>query len=426
MTETDSKPTESSPATKPSDGTRKKRSARKLVSRTLTLLFLGGVAALLVVAVMPKPIPVDAAEVTRGPLEVTIDEDGVTRVKDRYVVSLPLTGTLGRLELRAGDAVTESAVLARVEPLAPQLLDARSRSQAEARVAAAQAAQRQARAAVARAEAALALATQMEERQTQLAARDGATQAALDQARFEARARQEELTSARFGVRVADYEVRMAEAAVGRFVSARGKPRETQEQLEVPSPITGRVLRVIHEQEGVAQAGTPILELGDPAALEVVVDVLTADAVQIEPGAQVALVRWGGERALTGRVQRVEPSAFTKISALGVEEQRVNVVVDLTSPREQWEALGDGFRVEARIRVWREDEVVRIPSSALFRHEEGWAVYVIEGEVAKLRGVAIGRRNGFEAQVTDGLDAGAMVIVHPSDQVRDGVQVRVR
>jgi HlyD family secretion protein len=408
------------------NGTRKKVNVRKIVSRTVTVLFLGGIAALLVIAAMPKPVPVDVAEVARGPLEVTIDEDGVTRVKDRYVVSLPLTGSLGRLELRAGDAVVEGGVLARVEPMAPQLLDERSRTQADARVAASQAAQRQARAAVARAEAALALAQQTEQRQVQLAERGGAPQTTLDQARFEARARQEELTSARFGVRVADYEVRMAQAAAGRMADARGKPDEAQDQLEVPSPIDGRVLRVLHQQEGVAQAGTPLLELGDPAALEVVVDVLTADAVQIQPGAQVELVRWGGERALMGRVQRVEPSAFTKISALGVEEQRVNVVIELASPREEWEALGDGFRVEARIRVWREDDVVRIPSSALFRHEEGWAVYVIEGEQARLRVVQVGRRNGFEAQITEGLEPGARVVVHPSEQVVDGVTVRVR
>lgn len=406
---------------------RKKVNVRKIISRTITVLFLGGIAALLVIAAIPKPIPVDVAEVARGTLEVTIDEDGVTRVKDRYVVSLPLTGSLGRLELRAGDSVSEGGVLARVEPMAPQLLDERSRTQAEARVAASQAAQRQSRAAVARAEAALSLAQQMEQRQTQLAERGGAPQATLDQARFEARARQEELTSARFGVRVADYEVRMAQAAVGRFEGARGKPDdEPQDQLEVPSPIGGRVLRVLHQQEGVAQAGTPLLELGDPAALEVVVDVLTADAVQIEPGAHVELVRWGGAETLTGRVQRVEPSAFTKISALGVEEQRVNVVIELTSPREQWVALGDGFRVEAHIRVWREDDVMRIPSSALFRHEEGWAVYVVEGEQARLRVVEVGRRNGFEAQITEGLEPGAMVVVHPSEQVQDGVSVRVR
>ncbi|MEZ4250414.1 MAG: efflux RND transporter periplasmic adaptor subunit [Polyangiales bacterium] len=408
------------------NGKKKKRNVRKVISRVLTILFVGGVAALLVVAAMPKPVPVDVAEVARGPLEVTIDEDGITRVKDRYVVSLPLTGSLGRLELRAGDAVSEGGVLARLEPMAPQLLDERSRTQAEARVAAAQAAQRQARAAVARAEAALALAQQTEQRQTQLAERGGAAQVTLDQARFEARARQEELTSARFGVRVADYEVRMAQAAVGRIADARGKPDDAQEQLEVPSPITGRVLRVLHQQEGVVQAGTPVLELGDPSALEVVVDVLTADAVQIEPGANVELVRWGGPDTLTGRVQRVEPSAFTKISALGVEEQRVNVVVEITSPREQWEALGDNFRVEAHIRVWREEDVVRIPSSALFRRDEGWAVYAIDGEVARLRHVEVGRRNGFEAQITEGLEAGVQVIVHPSESVTDGVMVRAR
>ena len=398
-----------------------KTNVRRMIRRLITGLFLAGVVALIVVASLPKPVPVDVAEVVRGVLEVTVDQDGQTRVKDRYVVSAPLTGTLGRLELRAGDSIEEGDVIARIAPLAPQLMDARSRAQSEARVQAALAGQRQARASVARAEAAMELATQLFERQRTLAERGGVSQQALDQARFEARARTEELTSARFGVRVADYEVRMARAALG------GVDSEAEEGMEVPAPVAGRVLRVVHQSEGVIQAGSPLVEIGDPAALEIAVDVLTADAVHIQPGAFVALERWGGEKSLEGHVQRVEPSAFTKISALGVEEQRVNVVIDIDSERDQWEALGDGYRVEARIRVWREEDALSVPSSALFRHDDGWAVYrVSEDGAATLTAIEVGRRNGLRAQILEGLDEGARVVVHPSDQVVDGVAVRIR
>lgn len=397
-----------------------KGNSRRIVRRVITGVFLAGVVGLIVLASLPKPVPVDVAEVARGPLEVTVDQDGQTRVKDRYVVSAPLTGTLGRLELRAGDVIDEGSIVARIAPLAPQLMDARSRAQSEARVQASLASQRQARAAVSRAEAATQLANQMYERQQALAERGGVSQQALDQSRFEARARREELTSARFGVRVADYEVRMARAALG------GVDSEAEEGMEVPSPVGGRVLRVVQQSEGVIQAGTPLVEIGDPSGLEIAVDVLTADAVHIQPGAFVTLERWGGDKALEGHVQRVEPSAFTKVSALGVEEQRVNVVIDIDSERDQWEALGDGYRIEARIRIWREDDALSIPSSALFRHEDGWAVYRVRGESVALTEVDVGRRNGLRAQILEGVSEGDQVVVHPSDQVVDGVSVRIR
>lgn len=212
----------------------------------------------------------------------------------------------------------------------------------------------------------------------------------------------------------------MARAALG------GVDSEAEEGMEVPSPVGGRVLRLVQQSEGVIQAGTPLVEIGDPSGLEIAVDVLTADAVHIQPGAFVTLERWGGDKALEGHVQRVEPSAFTKVSALGVEEQRVNVVIDIDSERDQWEALGDGYRIEARIRIWREDEALSIPSSALFRHEDGWAVYRVRGESVALTEVDVGRRNGLRAQILEGVSEGDRVVVHPSDQVVDGVSVRIR
>lgn len=397
-----------------------KTKTSRIIRRVVGALFALGVVALIVVASLPKPVPVDTAEVVRGPLEVTVDEDGRTRVEDRFVVDAPIGGRVGRPELQAGDPITEGQVVARIAPLPPQLMDPRSRAQAEARVASARAAQRQARASVSRAQAAAEQAERDRERQTRLSKSGGVAAAAAERATYEARARSEELTSARFGVRVADYELRMAQAALGRHGDADG------DQMEVPAPIDGRVLRVLQESEGVVQAGTPLLEVGDPAALEIVVDVLTADAVRIQSGAPVRIERWGGEVALEGRVRRIEPSAFTKVSALGVEEQRVNVVIGIESPRERWEVLGDGYRVEARIRVWRDDDVLQVPSSALFRTDEGWAVFVVEGEQAARRLVEVGRQTGIDAAIESGLEAGERVIVHPSDQIADGVGVELR
>lgn len=211
----------------------------------------------------------------------------------------------------------------------------------------------------------------------------------------------------------------MAQAALGYGESGG-------EQMEVPAPIEGRVLRVLQESEGVVAPGSPLVEVGDPAALEIVVDVLTADAVRIQPGAPVRIERWGGDEDLEGRVRRVEPSAFTKVSALGVEEQRVNVVIAIESPREEWEALGDGYRVEARIRVWRDEDVLQVPTSALFRTDDGWAVFVVSDGVAKRKAVEVDRQTGVATAITSGLEAGEEVILHPSDQITDGVSVEPR
>lgn len=396
-----------------------KNRLRRIAGKVLGGLFLAAVAAMIVVASLPKPKPVDTATIERGVLEVTVDEDGITRVKDRYTISAPLSGNLARIEQNPGDKLAEGAVLARIVPVASPLLDDRSQAVAESRVAQARAAQRQARSTIARAEAAFNFATSERQRIEGLADAGGASQQALDQARFEERARREELASTRFAARVADHEVRMASTAAGR-IESRG---ESDEQMEVTAPTAGQILRLLREDEGVISAGTPLMEIGDPEALEVVVDVLTADAVRIDPGAPVSLERWGGESALEGHVRRVEPSAFTETSSLGVREQRVNVVIDIDSEQELWAALGDGFRIEARIRVWREVDALKVPESALFRQGEGWAVYVNDGGVATRREVQLGRRNGIEAQVTGGLSEGDEVILHPSDTLVEGDEV---
>jgi HlyD family secretion protein len=397
------------------------RVAWRWIKRGLLAAFALGGIALIVVALLPKPVPVDVVTVERGSMTVTVDEDGQARVKDRYVVSAPLSGRVARIELEAGDEVEQGDVLARIAPLDAPLLDERSRGTAEARVAASEAAKRQTAAQIQRAEAALAFAKGEAARYRELIANRAVTQQALEQALLNERTAAAELDSTRFAQRVADYELQMARAALGHL----GRKAGDSDQLLVPAPVTGRVLEVLNKSEGVVQPGTPLLELGDPNALELVVDVLTSDAVKIRPNARVTIDRWGGP-AVEGRVRLVEPSAFTRLSALGVEEQRVNVVIDLVAPRESYRALGDGYRIEAHIVVWQSDDALRVPASAVFRHDDGWAVYRVDGTIARLSPVALGERNAREVQIVEGLEAGARVVLHPSDRVRDGVEVVAR
>lgn len=410
-------------STKPKASIAKARNAKKktdvglIVKRVLEVLVALAVVGGIVYAAIPKPVPVETASVVKGALVVTVDEDGKTRLKDRFVVSAPLAGNLARIELRAGDRVEQGQVLTRIVPLRSPLLDARSKTEAGARVSAAQAASQQADAQIERARTALDFAIKESQRSQELLQRNSLSAQQAERSLLEQRAREADLTSATFGAKVAAHELRMARAALGQLTD-----KDTGEQLEVPSPIGGRVVRVIQESEGVVQPGTQLLELGDATALEIVVDVLTKDAVAIRPKSPVSIEEWGGE-PLPARVRLVEPSAFTRTSALGVEEQRVNAIVDLAAPHEQWQALGDGYRVEARIEVFRADDAVKVPSSALFRRDGGWAVFVVEGEAARLRTLKTGRRNDREVEVLEGLGAGDVVILHPSDRVQDGVEI---
>lgn len=399
-----------------------KRSLVRWLGRFLAGGALLGLVVLIALAMMPDPVPVDVVEVSRAPLIVTVDEDGRARVKNRHVVSAPLSGSLARIELRPGDQVEAGKIIARIVPLEAPLLDVRSKGQAEARVAAAAAAQRQAKAQIERAQAALEFAQANAARMEQVIERGAGTQLQLEQARLEARTAAAELESARFGATVADYEVRMARALLGRL---GGKTGPIDDQFEVPAPVTGRVLKVMQESEGVVQAGSALVEIADPSALEVAVDVLTRDAVRIAPGNRVALDRWGGE-TLDGRVRLVEPSAFSRTSALGVEEQRVNVVIDLVDPRERWAALGDGYRIEAHIVVWETEDVLQVAPSSLFRHDGAWAAYRLRDGQAELAPVTLGERTSRAVQIVRGLEAGDEVVAHPSDRVHGGVQLTKR
>ena len=395
---------------------------RRWVRRGLIALAVLAVVALIVVAWLPNPVEVEVATVTRGPLVVTVNEDGRTRVKDRYIVSAPVTGNLARHELEAGDAIEEQQVLARLVPLPPPLLDARTRAEAKARVDAAMAALRQAESTVKRARFQRDFEKQEYDRVLAVVQQGGLAKSDADRAVSTYRSSEEDLHSAEFGARVADHQLELARTALSQL----SVKAEDTEQLEIKSPVAGQVLRVFQESEGVVQSGTPILEVGDPSALEIVVDVLSQDATRIPARAPTLIERWGGKNPLHGHVRVVEPSAFTKLSALGVEEQRVNVIVDLDDDRTLWSTLGDGYRVEARISVWEGQDVLKVPASAVFRSEEAWATFVVEEGTAVLRRVDIGESNGLETEVLSGLQEGDTVIAYPSDSVRDGVSVEPR
>jgi HlyD family secretion protein len=385
---------------------------------------LAGLAAIagLVWAWLPKPVPVDVATVGRGMLRVTVDEDGRTRVKDRYVVSAPLLASTARSELHPGDHVSERQLLARLMPLEPALLDARTRAQAERRVASAVAGRKQAESAVARAQSVLQYASAESERQRELSKHGATAERALETAVLQERTAREELASSQFALRVAGYEVEMARLNLDRESGGA----LAKDNIEIVSPVEGQILRVIQESAGVVQPGTPLVELGDVKALEIVADVLTSDAVHIKPSARAWIERWGGEAALAAHVRSIEPSAFTRVSALGVEEQRVNVILDLDEPYTKWSALGDGYRVEVRMLTWQGDDVLVVPESAIFRRNERWATFAVRDGKAELVFVEVGHRNGETAEVLGGLSEGMEVIVHPSDRVVPGIEIARR
>lgn len=379
--------------------------------------------ALLAFGFRPTPLLVDGEPVERGHLEITIDDEGRTRVADRYQISAPVAAQARRITLEVGDAVAAGDVLVRLDALPAPALDVRSVQAARAQVAAASSLLASAREEVKAAQAAAGFARNEAERLERLG-RDGMVPRNLvEQAQTEARRAEAALASARFRVRTAEHELAAARTALAY---AGGQDPGASGVIELRSPVAGRVLRRHFESARVVQPGEPILEIGDPARLEAEVDVLSADAVRIAPGMRVWLERWGSAEPLEGRVKRIEPTAFTKISALGVEEQRVWVIVDLVSPQAQWERLGDGYRVNARFVLWEADNVLKVPTSSLFRADGGWAAFVVDNGRARQRTVGIGQRGTLHSEVTGGLSAGEIVIVHPDRDVADGRRVRLR
>ncbi|MEJ2513833.1 MAG: HlyD family efflux transporter periplasmic adaptor subunit [Gammaproteobacteria bacterium] len=379
------------------------------------------VAAGLVWGFWPRPVKVETAEVARQAMDVAVEEEGRTRVKERYELYAPVAGYLRRIELEAGDAVESGQVLVELEPLRSAVLDPRSRAEAEARVRAAGSALERARNEMERARAQAELADEQFERRRDLLTRELISRSEYDQAESDQRAADAALEAARSAVQVARYDLAAAEAVLE--YSAAGESGGPAETVELRSPVTGVVLKRFRESEGVVDSGTPLLEVGDPAQLEVEVEVLSRDAVRIAPGGTVYFERWGGGQAIEGQVRNIEPQGFTKISALGVEEQRVLVIADFVAPREAWERLGDGYRVEARFIVWSREDALTVPASALFRRDGAWSTFRVDGGEAELVPVEVGENNGLVAEVLGGLAEGDAVIVHPDDEVSDGAHV---
>lgn len=393
------------------------------------LILWGGalvvVVALIALASRPRPVPVDMASVVRGTLSVTLDEEGETRVRDRFEISAPVAGRVLRIELEPGDRVLAGeSVLASFLPASPVPLDPRQRAEAQAAVEAAEAMVGQAEALHEQAAQERAFAESTLNRLRRLQEEGVTSEEQLEIAQLELDTRQEALEAAEFAVRDARGKLAVARARVQRF---RFRPGDAgtgnPEAIQIFSPVDGVVLRRLRESEAVVPAGEPLLEVGDPRELEVVTDYLSNDAVRMRAGQSAFIDRWGGDRPLRGRVLRVEPSGFTKISALGVEEQRVNVVMELDEPYEARSSLGDAYRVETRVVVWEAEDQVKVPVGALFRRGAHWAVFVVQDEMAGERAVEIGERNQREAQVLSGLEVGDQVIVYPGDSVAEGVRV---
>lgn len=384
------------------------------------------IAVLIVLAVVygfsPRPVPVDAAQVSRGDLRVTVEEQGKTRVRDRYTISAPVSGYLRRITLESADPVVQGMQVAAIGPARSQALDPRSRAEAEATAAAARSNLNAARE---QEQAARSEADYASERLSRLRAlyeRKSIARDTLDQAEAEAKRAAAVLRSAQAQVGVADSELARARRVLKSYDTPASGTGDTR---AVTSPVSGKVLRVMRKSEGMVAAGESLLEVGNPEDLEVEVEVLSSDAVKIRRGTPVLFERWGGAVPLEGVVRVVEPGGFTKISSLGVEEQRVIVTADITTPREVWQGLGDAYRLDVSFIVWEGKNVLKVPASAVFRWGRDWAVFVVEGGRAGLRTVKPGRSNGLVTEIISGLESGETVVAHPDDTVRDGMRVRV-
>jgi HlyD family secretion protein len=434
---------------------------RPIVRRLFLFLAAAAVLGTIVYGLLPAPVEADLAKVTRGLIRETVDQDGKTRIRERYTVSAPLAGRLLRITLDPGDEVVAGkTILASIEPRDPELLDARAVLQAEANVRAAESKLKRTtpmlEEAIAAQEFAESELTRI--RNARQSTSGAVTESQVDSALMEYRMRSALVRSARHAEEIARFELDQARAALLRSrpqagdqnadgpasdAEADDAPTTTAPSpasampgangenggsyhFTIPSPINGRVLRVLQESGGVVTPGTNLLEVGDPSDLEVEIDVLSREAVKIKADAPVLLEHWGGADVLHGQVRLVEPSAFTKISTLGVEEQRVNVIVDLVDPPQQREALGDGFRVEARIVVAEAADVLKVPTSALYRVSDKWAVFHVKDGVAHETIVTLGLQNGLEAEVREGLAEGDLVVTHPGDNITDGVKVAPR
>jgi len=391
---------------------------KRIVRIALVLLVLG---AIVVWAFMPAAVQADFATVQKGTLQVTVEDEGRTRVRDRYVVSAPVPGRMQRIELEPGDPVVAGkTVVARFAPTDPALLDVRTRAELEARARAAESAVGAARADRERIQSELKFAQSELKRAKELVAGGAIAARELEDVQRQVTTLERALESAEFAIRTAVHQLEVARASL---MQTRAGSVAT---IPLVTPLSGVVLRLLQESARVVPTGEPLLEIGNLDDLEIVADFLSTAVVNVKAGQPVLIEQWGGDKALRGRVRRVEPSGFTKISALGVEEQRVNVLIDFEEPREVQERLGDGYRVEARIVVWSKDNVVKVPTSSLFRDGTQWAVYKVIDSTAERQIVDVGQRSGLEAEVLRGLAEGDQIVVYPSDAIRPGVELARR
>jgi HlyD family secretion protein len=397
------------------------------------LLLLGLIGVGLGMAFWPQPVPVDTVTVQRGPLTLTVNGEGEARIRDVYVISTPVAGRAFRIAANAGDSIEAGAtVLARIAPTDPAFLDQRARAQAESEVERAEAGLALAEADLARGQAELDFALAELNRIRQLFERGHVARALLDHAMMDANTRRAAVASQEAAVRMRRFELQAARAAlIEPQADTAGVAGASTCCIEVRSPVDGVVLQVLRRSEGIVSAGEPLLEIGDLRNLEVTVDLLSTDAIRVEPGQSVTIEGWGGREPAPGLVRRVEPFGFTKVSALGIEEQRVNVLVDFAGPPEDWPRLGHGYRVFVRIVVWHRPDAISLPIGAVFRPAAGqaageWGVYVVEDGRARLRPVTVGVFTERAVEIVEGVAEGDIVLLHPSDRIRDGVRVAER
>ncbi len=390
--------------------------ASMIVRSSLGVALAGGIAA---VAFWPESVDVDTAAVVRTAMQVSIDEEGETRVRDRFVVSAPVAGRLSRIELEPGDAVVENGVVAHFSPADAPLIDTRSRAELTAAADAISESVGQARAERERAAAILDRATAAERRLSNLVEAGAVSREDFETAQTGRQTAATALRAAEFALSRQQHEWELARARLQQ-------PPERGARLAIRSPLAGVVLKRWRESECVVAAGEPLLEVGDPKGLEIVADLLSTDAVRVKPGDAVSIERWGGGHPWPGRVRRIEPSGFLKISALGVEEQRVNVIVDFDDPVAASRQIGDAYRVDVRIEVWRNEHALTVPVGSLFRAGSEWAVFVADASRVRLQPIAIGERNSDVAEVLGGVAEGQRVVLHPPDTLQDGSKIRLR
>ena len=394
------------------------------------LTFWGVIVAVVAIglafAFRPQPVAVDVTDAQRGSLVVTVEDEGRTRVHDIYVVSAPVTGRMHRIDLHVGDPVVAlETVVAEIEPIDPAFLDPRSEAQARAEVRAAGSAEKLARAAVEMAQAELDFAHREFDRARELIQKKTISQHELDEAERGYRTRRAALLTAQAELDRNAYQLERARAQLMSPAETRSTAGKCA-CIALRSPVNGQILQLLQQSEGVVAASMPLVEVGDARDLEIAVDLLSSDAVKVQAGQRVIIDGWGGLAPLEGRVRLVEPFGFTKVSALGIEEQRVNVIVDIVSPRDEWQRLAHGYQIDARIVLAERADVLKVPLTALFRDGTDWAVFVVAGGRAALRHVTLGERNGIEAEIAEGLAASDRVVLHPSDRVADGVRVAPR